>query len=218
MNQNLTELIVVLDKSGSMDSVKDDTIGGFNTMLADQKKITGDIHVTLALFDDQYELVHDGALIANIKELTTETYVPGGYTALLDAVGKTIDNVGARLAKTPEEERPAKVILAILTDGGENSSKEYKKQTIADKIKHQTEKYQWQFLFLGANQDAFAAGGDLGVAQGATTNFVVTGRGVCAAYSAISSYTSGCRTGGGIVNLAATYDAAFNSPIVEQKS
>jgi uncharacterized protein YegL len=218
MNQQLTELIIVLDKSGSMSSVADDTIGGFNTMIAEQKKIAGEIKVTLALFDDEYELVHDGIPIQDIKELTAETYLPGGWTALLDAVGKTIDSVGARLTKTPEDERPSKVILAILTDGGENSSKEYQQQAIADKIKHQTEKYQWQFLFLGANQDAFAAGGDLGVCKASTTNFAATGQGVRAAYFSVSSYAKEARTGGGPIDVSAVYNAAMNSPDAEQKS
>lgn len=205
MNPKLTELVVILDKSGSMHSVVSDTIGGFNALLEEQKKGVGDIKVTLALFDDHYKLLHNGVVIADVPKLDENTYKPSGSTALLDAIGRTVDEVGARLAKTPEEERPSKVIVAIITDGEENCSREYNKTKIAEKIKHQTDKYAWQFLFLGANQDAFAEAGNIGIAQAFACNYNATcTRGVV---KAVSAYTFAARAGAASADISSLYKA-----------
>ena len=155
---NFVEIAVVLDRSGSMESVRTDTIGGFNSFLSDQKaNVVGEVKLSLAQFADFYEVVHDGRPLNEIPPLSRETYVPRGMTALFDAIGKTINIMGDRLAKTPEEERPSLVIFVILTDGQENSSKEFKLDRVKNLIKHQTEKYNWQFVFLGEDQNAFQA-------------------------------------------------------------
>lgn len=155
---NLVEIIVVLDRSGSMSTVRNDTIGGFNTFVNDQKsQAKGEVKLTLVQFDDQYEVNYNGRSIQEVPSLTEATYIPRGMTALLDAVGKTINTVGDRLAKTPEAERPSLVIFVTLTDGQENSSKEFKLDQIKSLIEHQTTKYNWQFVFLGADQNAFQA-------------------------------------------------------------
>ena len=155
---NLVEIIVVLDRSGSMSTVRNDTIGGFNTFVNDQKfQAKGDVKLTLVQFDDQYEVNYNGRQIQEVPSLTEATYIPRGMTALLDAVGKTINTVGDRLAKTPEAERPYLVIFVTITDGHENSSKEFKLDQIKGMIEHQTTKYNWQFVFLGADQNAFQA-------------------------------------------------------------
>jgi len=155
---NLVEIIVVLDRSGSMSTVRNDTIGGFNTFVNDQKvQAKGEVKLTLVQFDDQYEVNYNGRQIQEVPALTETTYIPRGMTALLDAVGKTINTVGDRLAKTPEAERPSLVIFVTLTDGQENSSKEFKLDQIKSLIEHQTTKYNWQFVFLGADQNAFQA-------------------------------------------------------------
>jgi len=167
---NFIEIIVVLDRSGSMSTVINDTIGGFNTFLDEQKKTVGEANLTLIQFDDRYEIVHNGVDIQNVPALTTTTYVPRGMTALFDAVMKTSIDVGERLAKTPESERPSLVIFVILTDGQENSSKEFRLAQVKDMIKHQTEKYNWQFLFLGADQDSFQAD-HVGVSAGNTFSY-----------------------------------------------
>lgn len=155
---NFIEIIIVLDRSGSMATVRNDTMGGYNTFINDQKsRATGEVKVTLVQFDDQYEVNYNGRPIQEVPALGETTYVPRGMTALLDAVGKTINTVGDRLAKTAESERPSLVIFVTLTDGQENASKEFKLEQIREMIKHQTEKYKWQFVFLGADQNSFQA-------------------------------------------------------------
>ena len=122
MKENLTEVVFVLDRSGSMHGLEKDTIGGFNGLIDKQRKAEGETDVTLVLFDDTYELVYDRIPVREVPELTEKTYEAGGCTALYDAVGRTIDAVGMRLAGTPEEERPSKVLFVITTDGLENAS------------------------------------------------------------------------------------------------
>ncbi|KKM01915.1 hypothetical protein LCGC14_1789700 [marine sediment metagenome] len=165
MKENLTELVFILDRSGSMQSMQEEAIGGFNAFLEDQKKVPGEAKLTLVLFDHEYNLVHNGKDINDIESLCSDTYAPRGTTALLDAIGRTVDDVGKRLAETPEEERPSKILVAVLTDGLENASRDYKKAKINEMITHQRDKYCWEFIFLGANQDAIAEGSSLGVSK-----------------------------------------------------
>jgi hypothetical protein len=156
--ENFVEIVIVLDRSGSMATVQADTIGGFNTFIKNQKaQALGEMKVTLAQFDDRYDIVYSGMDIKDVPLLTSQTYVPRGMTALYDAIGKTINEVGERLSHTPEKERPSLVVFVTLTDGHENSSQEFKQAQVKDMIKHQTDKYNWQFVFLGADQDAFQA-------------------------------------------------------------
>ena len=162
MKKNLTEMVFILDRSGSMYSLTTDTIGGFNSMIENQKNEPGEAYVTTVLFDDQYELLHNHVNIKDVKPITTEYYARG-CTALLDAVGKTINSVGARLSETPEDERPEKVIFIITTDGMENASLEFTKAKIKEMIEHQQNKYSWVFMFLGANMDAVSEAGSLGI-------------------------------------------------------
>jgi len=136
MKENLTEMVFILDRSGSMSNLTKDTIGGFNTMIENQKKEDGDAVLTTVLFDDMYELLHDGVNIQDVKELTNKEYYARGMTALLDAIGKTINTVGERLSKTKEEDRPSKIIFVITTDGQENSSKEFTQKQIKEMIEH----------------------------------------------------------------------------------
>ena len=162
MNKNLTEMVFILDMSGSMSHLTDDTIGGYNSLLNEQKKQEGDANVTTVLFDDRYILLHDRKNIKKVKELTTKDYMPCGRTAMLDAVGKTIVSVGQKLAAMKEEDRPCNVVVTIITDGMENSSVEYTwdKKTM---IKEQREKYSWIFTFIGANIDVKKVSEDLGI-------------------------------------------------------
>jgi len=151
--------------------VKSDAIGGFNEFLRKQKELPGTADVTLTLFNHEYDIIQEGVPLQKIKDLDSNTYVPDGMTALLDAVGRTIDAVGNRLSKTEEDKKPEKVIVCILTDGNENQSKEYKKDQIKSKIEHQKKKYQWEFIFLGADIDAFAEAGGIGVPKLNTMSF-----------------------------------------------
>jgi len=156
MNPKKSEIIVVLDRSGSMGNCVSDTIGGFNAFLKKHKEAAkDDVLITLAQFDDHYDINYSGVDVRTAPELNAHTYVPRGMTALYDAVGRTIYEVGDRLAKTPDYNRPSKIIFVILTDGQENNSRIYSLARINDMIKHQQEKYSWQFVFLGADQNAF---------------------------------------------------------------
>ncbi|MBY0436880.1 MAG: VWA domain-containing protein, partial [Burkholderiales bacterium] len=166
MENTLTEIAVVLDRSGSMESARTDTIGGFNAFLAEQVDDAGDVNVTLAQFDNEYDVVYLREPIRRAPRLTADTYVPRGSTALLDAIGRTIDELGARLAAMPAAERPGKVIFVVITDGLENASRDYTREQVFQRIRHQSDVYGWEFVYLGAKQDAIAAGAQVGIDAG----------------------------------------------------
>jgi hypothetical protein len=174
-----------------MQSIKNDMVGGFNTFIEEQKKLPGECAVTLAQFDDQYEVVYSGKALVDVPGLEL---VPRGSTALLDAVGRTVNEVGARLKVTAEDQRPERVLFVILTDGCENSSKEFTKDTINQMVTHQRDTYRWEFVYIGANQDAFSEAGKLGIhiAQ----NFVADAAGVKGMSSNLSTGTRSYRSRG----------------------
>jgi uncharacterized protein YegL len=198
MNSNLTEIIFLLDRSGSMGGLERDTIGGFNAFIDNQKKLEGKTLVTGVLFDDQYEVVWNGADAEKVK-LTAEEYYVRGCTALLDAIGKTILDVGYRLSKTNEGNRPGKVIFVITTDGFENASREFTYEKVKELIKHQQEKYNWEFIFLGANIDAEREAYNLGIHSQNAFNFEATGVGVESMYKMVCEEVSERRQGSKIV-------------------
>jgi hypothetical protein len=173
-----------------MEAIRSDAMGGFNTFLEEQKKHPGEAHFTLVLFSDVYDLVHDCVDIRTVPLLDEGTYVPGGATALLDAIGRTVDEVGRRLHDTTEQDRPRKVIVAILTDGLENSSTDYSQKQIAERIRHQQEKYRWEFLFLAANQDAIASAAQMSIQAEDAVSFKATPSGVRGTYRKLSSEVS----------------------------
>lgn len=177
MNKNLTEIIFLLDRSGSMSGLEKDTIGGFNSFIERQCQLEGDTLVTAVLFDDQYELLWSGKDARKVR-LTSKEYFVRGTTALLDAAGKTILDVGHRLAKTPEEQRPGSVIFAITTDGMENASREFTYEKVKELIKHQQEKYSWEFIFMGANIDAEEEAESLGISKENAYDFEASEDGV----------------------------------------
>jgi hypothetical protein len=162
MKKNLTEIIFLLDRSGSMSGIERDTIGGFNAFIERQCQLEGETLITTVLFDDQYEVLWNGKDAAKTR-LTEKEYYVRGTTALLDAVGKTILDVGHRLSKTPEAQRPGNVIFVITTDGMENASREFTYKKVKELIKHQQEKYNWEFIFMGANIDVAQEADSLGI-------------------------------------------------------
>jgi uncharacterized protein YegL len=171
---NFCEIVIILDRSGSMVSVRNDTIGGFNTFVEEQKKTTvGECLLTLVQFDNEYEVVYSGKPITEVPLLNKGNYIPRGSTALLDAIGKTINEVGARLSKMNEEDRPSLVIFVTQTDGQENASLYFRSEQIKEMIKHQTYFYNWQFVFLGADQDSFQAE-EIGISRSNTYNYLST--------------------------------------------
>lgn len=183
MKKNLTEIVFVLDRSGSMTPLEEDTIGGFNEFIEKQRKIEGEAYITTVLFDTSYQVLHEHVALDEVKPLTKDDYSARGGTALLDAVGRTIDNLGVRLSNTPEEERPEHVIFVITTDGEENSSMSYSLQKVREMIAHQQEKYSWQFIFLGANMDAVSEAGKLGICASHAANLTPSHSGVRNMYS-----------------------------------
>lgn len=185
MKKNLTEMVFILDRSGSMCYLVDDTIGGFNSMIENQKKEDGEAYVTTVLFDDKYELLHDHIDIQEITPITSKEYFARGCTALLDAVGKTINAIGNRLSDTPEEERPEKVIFVITTDGMENASREFTKKSVKEMIEHQQSKYSWTFVFLGANMDAVYEATSLGINASHAHSYTASAQGTSSLYSAV---------------------------------
>lgn len=161
MKNDFCEMVLVLDESGSMSSCKSDTIGGVNEFLKNQKRIKGKVNVTLIKFSDYYRVINDAVPLDQVVYLDEKNYVPSNTTALLDAVGKTVNSIGTRLLNTSEEDRPEKVIFVIITDGYENASNEFTRSQVFDLVTHQREKYRWEFIFLGADIDAW--GEEIGV-------------------------------------------------------
>ncbi len=196
MNNNLTELVFVLDRSGSMHGLENETIGGFNGLIEKQRAEEGETRVTAVLFDNEYDVLYDGVDIGSVPPLTGKEYFARGSTALLDAVGKTIDAVGERLASTPEEQRPAKVIFAITTDGYENASRSYSLEKVKGMIEHQQTKYSWEFLFFGANIDAFGAAARIGIPAACASQFSADEAGISACYDRMSLSISEMRSTG----------------------
>ncbi len=193
MNRNLAEIAFILDRSGSMSSLQEQAISGFNRFLADQVAQPGDARLTLVLFDDEYLVPVEALAIRDVPLLDAATYVPRNTTALLDAIGLTVDRLGQRLAVMPEIERPAQVIVAILTDGLENASTRYTWKDIASRIRHQREKYNWQFLFLGANQDAIATASKMNIGAINAATFVANEAGIGASSRSLSRRTAALR-------------------------
>lgn len=201
MRNDLADVSFVLDRSGSMTSVRADTIGGYNSFIEAQKILPGECLATLMQFDDQHDVLFTGQRIQDVPPLTNETFVPRGSTALLDAIGRTINETGKRLSSLAEDRRPSKVIFVILTDGGENSSKEFTRKQIFDMIKLQRETYKWDFVFLGANQDAIQVGTAMGVAAGSTMTYAANSVGTRSAFASASNYVSSSRMGASNVSF-----------------
>ena len=188
MDKNLTELVFILDRSGSMGGLESDTIGGFNSLLEKQKKVEGKCNLTTVLFDHDYELLHDRINIQAVSPLTEKDYYVRGSTALLDAVGKTISKIEHVQETTAEEYRAGKVMFVIITDGMENASREYTTKKVKSMIEAEKEK-GWEFVFLGANMDAVDVGTGLGFAADKSLTYDADGDGVRGAWNAVSSYT-----------------------------
>jgi len=171
MKKNLTELVFILDRSGSMGGLESDTIGGFNSLIDKQQKEDGEAIVSTVLFDDTCEVIHDREDIEKVSKLTEKEYYVRGCTALLDAVGGAIHHIGNVHQYARSEDRPEKTLFVITTDGLENASKRYSFKDVKRMIERQKEKYGWEFLFLGANIDAIEVAGQMGISEGRATNY-----------------------------------------------
>ena len=193
MNNDITELVFILDRSGSMHGLEADTIGGFNSLIEKQKQEAGNVYVTTVLFDTCIERIHDRMDIDTVPLLTAKEYVPGGCTALLDAIGTTIKHIVNIHRYAREEDIPGKTVFVITTDGLENASRQFSLETVKGMIEHETEKYGWEFLFLGANIDAIETAGHLGIHADRATNFVPDGTGVELSFRSMARAVSAAR-------------------------
>lgn len=195
LKSNLTELVFILDKSGSMAGLEADTIGGFNAMLMKQQKAEGEAFVTTVLFNHLYELIHDRINVRGISPITKKDYEVGGTTALLDAIGFTIQKMINVQKRTSEDERAEKVLFVITTDGMENASREYTIDKIRKMVQHQKEKYGWEFIFLGANIDAISTAAQFGINKDFAVDYHADDIGTQLNYEAVNEAVTNLRSG-----------------------
>ena len=192
------EMVFILDKSGSMSGLEDDTIGGFNSMIERQKGLCGDASVTTVLFDTEARRIHDGISIRDIKPLTRRDYEPGGCTALLDAVGMTVSAVYGR--QECMEARPLHTIVVIITDGAENSSKEYSYGSVQRMIQKMRKSFGWEFIFLGANIDAAETASSIGIPRKRAVNYHADRKGTRVNFEAVGSALCSLRENGEVAD------------------
>lgn len=195
MKKDYCHVVVVLDRSGSMSSMKSDVIGGFNNLLKEQLKTEGTATMTLVQFDDIYEVLSDFAELKDVAELNNQTFQPRGSTALLDAMGKTLNDVRTRIRSMDEKEKPSKALFVFITDGQENASKNYKRSQIFEMIndlrdKENNDGLEWEFIFIGANQDAIAEGNSYGIRANASLTYAASGDGAKRAFGSLSKTIS----------------------------
>lgn len=198
MKKDMTELVFILDKSGSMMGLESDTIGGFNAMLKKQKALDGECRITTVLFDNRYELLHDRIDIRAVSPMTDKEYQVGGSTALLDAIGRTIQKLVSVQRNTAEEYRAEKVMFVIITDGAENASREYSSEKVKSMIEHEKTKYGWEFIFLGANIDAVETAGRFGISADRAVDYVPDSMGTELNFEAMSETVACFRSTGDV--------------------
>lgn len=206
MDLHKTEIAILMDASGSMQDIRDDAVGGLNAFIADQKKEPGRANLTVTFFDsNRFDRWVDGIDLRRCPVLGKE-YQPGASTPLLDATGRTIEELGERLRAMPEAERPGRVMVIVITDGYENASTVFTKQRIKEMIRHQEEVYKWRFVYLGANVDAFDEGHAMGYSANHIAGYRSNKRGVHAMMRAVSAAASAYRKGKAIDNLGRDID------------
>ena len=186
MKKNLTELVFILDRSGSMAGLEADTIGGFNAMIEKQKGEEGEALVSTVLFDNETEVIHDRVDIRALGPMTRKEYYVRGCTALLDAVGRAIHHIGNVHKYAREEDRPEKTLFVITTDGMENASREYTYRRVKELIRRQRERHGWEFIFLGANIDAAREAARFGISEDRAANYHADSQGTAVIYEAVS--------------------------------
>ena len=212
MKKNLTELVFILDRSGSMAGLEDDTIGGFNAMLEKQKAEPGEAYVSTVLFDNRSEVIHDRLPLERVPALTRKEYYVRGCTALLDAVGGAIHHIGNIHKYAREEDRPERTLFVITTDGMENASRRYDYRRVKEMIERQREKYGWEFLFLGANIDAAKEAARFGISAERAANYHADHQGTGLVYEAVNAAVCSVRASKTLENdWRASIDEDFKS-------
>lgn len=202
MKNNVTEIVFILDRSGSMSGFEGDTIGGFNSTLNQQKEKDGKAYVTTVLFDNFSTTVHDRLPINEVKPMTVADYRVGGCTALLDALGETICHIGNIHKYARPEDVPEHTIFVIITDGMENASQKFNSDTVKKMIKEKQENYGWEFIFLAANIDAVQTADTIGIRPERAVNFKQTKKGMGMSFSAVSSAISTMRCSESLDNMS----------------
>ena len=193
MKNNITELVFIIDRSGSMSGLESDTIGGFNSMIEKQKKLEGKAYVSTILFANVSEVIHDRVSLDEIEPMTEKDYYVRGCTALLDAVGGAIHHIGNVHKYARKEDVPEHTLFVITTDGMENASRKYDLEKVKKMIEHEQEKYGWEFLFIGANIDAVQTAGSFGIPKNHAVNYNHDSEGTRVVYDSVSSAVSQCR-------------------------
>ena len=194
MKKGLTEIVFILDRSGSMSGLEKDTIGGFNSLIERQKKEEGEAYISTVLFDNESQVLHDRVPLDQVRPMTEEEYFVGGCTALLDAVGGAIHHIGNVHKYAREEDRPEKTLFVITTDGQENASRQYNYDKVKKLVERQKEHFGWEFLFLGANIDAAKEAGRFGIQADRTANYVCDAQGTEVNYRALNKAISRVRS------------------------
>ena len=190
MKNNLTELVFIIDRSGSMEGFERDTVGGFNSMVAKQREGEGEVLVSTVLFDNYSQVIHDRVPIAEVAPMTVEDYRVGGCTALLDAIGGAIHHIGNVHKYARREDVPEHTVFVITTDGMENASRGYSSRRVKEMIRRQTEKYGWEFIFVAANIDAVETAESIGIRRERAANYRQDKAGYESCYEAMSSFVS----------------------------
>jgi len=186
IHNNITELVFILDRSGSMAGLESDTIGGFNSLIEKQKKQSGKCYVSTVLFDNYSEVIHDRAELENIKPMTDKDYYVRGCTALIDAIGGAIHHIANIHKYARPEDVPEHTMFVIMTDGMENASHKYSLQRVKTMIEHEKEKYGWEFLFIGANIDAVETAGNFGIGAERAVNYHADSQGTSVVYDTVA--------------------------------
>ena len=190
MRKGLTEVVFILDRSGSMSGLEADTIGGFNSMIAKQKKEEGEAYISTVLFDDTCEVLYDRVPVNKVEPMNDNQYYVRGCTALLDAIGGAIHHIGNVHKYAREEDKPEKTLFIITTDGMDNASRQYSYEKVKEMVERQKEKYGWEFLFLGANIDAIDVAGKFGIDSNRALNYVSDHKGTQLNYEVLNKTVS----------------------------
>ena len=206
MKKGLTEIVFILDRSGSMAGLEADTIGGYNSMLAKQKKEKGEAIISTVLFDDRTEILHDRKNIQNVERITDEEYYVRGGTALLDAVGGAIHHISRIQKEMPEEERPEKTLFIITTDGLENASRWYSYEKVKRMVEKKKKRNHWEFVFLGANIDAVEVAGRFGVAANRAVRYECDSVGTALNFTVMSKMVSCARASSSAEDMEEAFD------------
>ena len=207
MKKGLTEIVFILDRSGSMSGLEADTIGGYNSMLDKQKKEEGDALISTVLFDDQTEILHDRKNLEKVEWITDKEYYVRGCTALLDAVGGAIHHISHIQKEMPEEEKPEKTLFIISTDGMENASKKYSYEKVKKMVEKKKKKSHWEFVFLGANIDAVEVAGRFGVAANRAVRYECDSAGTALNFNVMSKMVSCARACSSAEDMEEAFDS-----------